>query len=308
MKTIIFILLSISFLLNLSASSLFSALENKEVNFNKALLGKKLFYEKRLSKDNTISCASCHDLDKGGADDKKVSLGVNNKKGLINSPSVFNSVNNFRQFWDGSVHTLEEQVSGPITNKNEMSSSFDEIIKKLSKDKSYIRSFYHIYKEKITKENIINAIVEFEKSLITKDSKFDLFLKGKKDALSKNELEGLDFFKNRGCVSCHNGVNIGGNMFQKIGTLKEYKSGNLGRYNITKEEDDKYVFKVPSLRNIDLTSPYLHSGEIDSLEETVELMYLHQLGLEVNKNEIKRIVVFLKTLTGKKPEIMSLYE
>lgn len=308
MKTNILFLSLFLLMLNLNATSLFSPLENKKVDFNKALLGKKLFFEKRLSKDNTISCASCHDLDKGGADNKKVSLGVNNKKGLTNSPSVFNSVNNFRQFWDGSVHTLDEQVSGPITNKNEMSSSFDEIIKKLSKDKSYIRDFYHIYKEKITKENIINAIVEFEKSLITKDSKFDLFLKGKKDALSKNELEGLDFFKTRGCVSCHNGVNIGGNMFQKIGTLKEYKSSNLGRYNITKDEDDKYMFKVPSLRNIDLTSPYLHTGEINSLEETVELMYLHQLGLEINKNEIKRIVVFLKTLTGKKPEIMSLYE
>ena len=295
-------------MLNLNATSLFSPLENKKVDFNKALLGKKLFFEKRLSKDNTISCASCHDLEKGGADNKKLSIGVNNKKGLINSPSVFNSVYNFRQFWDGSVHTLEEQVSGPITNKNELSSSFDEIIKKLSKDKSYIRSFYHIYKEKITKENIINAIVEFEKSLITKDSKFDLFLKGQKNALNKNELEGLKFFETKGCVSCHNGVNIGGNLFQKIGTFKEYKSDNLGRYNITKNEEDRYVFKVPSLRNIELTSPYLHSGEVDSLEETVELMYLHQLGLKVNKKEIKKIVIFLKTLTGKKPEIMSLYE
>ncbi|AXH08451.1 cytochrome B6 [Malaciobacter halophilus] len=304
MKSIILILLPI---LLLNCKELILPIKSTEsYDLQKALLGKKLFFDKRLSKDNTISCASCHDLEKGGDDNRDFSLGVNNKKGEVNSPTVFNSRYNFTQFWNGRARDLKEQVSGPIHNPVEMGSSLDEALEKLKKDDYYNKQFKIVFKDGLTKKNLVDAIAEFEGALITPDSKFDRYLKGDKKALSKDELEGYKLFKQNGCISCHNGINIGGNLFQKMGILKEYKSkvGNLGRYEVTKDIEDKNYFKVPTLRNINKTAPYFHDASAKTLEDAVAIMIEYQLGMQASKDEIDKIVKFLKTLDGKKPEIL----
>lgn len=282
--------------------------KNIEINLNKALLGKTLFFDKRLSSDNTISCSTCHDLSAGGDDNKRVSIGVDNKEGKFNSPTVFNSFFNFMQFWDGRAESLGAQVIHPIEASFEMNTSFPEIIKKLKNDEYYIQEFEKIYNSELNKKNIIESIVEFEKSLITYDSKFDKYLNGDLEALNQIELEGYELFQKRSCISCHNGVNIGANLFQRFGIFKEYKNKNKGRYLLTNDKEDMYVFKVPSLRNVELTAPYLHTGEINTLNEAVSLMYEYQLGIKTNSNEINKIVSFLKTLTGKRPKILDSHE
>ena len=264
---------------------------------NKAKLGKKLFYETKLSHDNTISCASCHILEDGGDDNLRVSYGINGKQGRRNSPTVFNSRFNSYQFWDASVDSLKEQVNGPIHNPVEMASNFKEIIIKLENDEYYTEKFKDIYGE-ITKENILDSIVEFENTLITPNSKFDKYLRGNQNILTKNEKNGFKYFKEYGCISCHNGINVGGNLIQRIGVMFDYKTNDFGRYNITKNESDKYYFKVPSLRNVSLTAPYFHDGKILTLYDAVSIMAKYQIGYKISKNEINDIVSFLKTLDG----------
>jgi len=272
-------------------------LENN-VNEKKAFLGHKLFFDVRLSKDNTISCATCHILDQGGDDNLKVSFGVDGKTGNRNAPTVLNSKFNHTQFWDGRVINLEEQASGPIHNPVEMNSNFDEVITKLKKDKKYIALFNDIYQDGITPKNITNAIAEYEYTLITPNGRFDQFLRGDKDALSSDEKKGYKLFKEYGCISCHNGVNIGGNLMQKIGVIENFESSDKGRYNITKNEADKYYFKVPSLRNISLTSPYFHDGLTPTLKDAVIKMSYYQIGYTLSEIEIDYIIKFLHTLTG----------
>jgi len=273
---------------------------------DKAILGKKLFLDPRLSHDNSISCESCHDLNYGGADSVKFSFGVNGRIGTINSPTVFNSVFNIAQFWDGHAKDLKEQVIGPITNHIEMASNEKEILTKLSKDPYYVKTFQQLYKDGITLENISDAIAAFEKRLITPNAKFDLFLKGDTSALTRNEKDGYTLFKNLGCISCHNGVNIGSNMFQKFGIFAEHNTSdaNLGRYNVTHDERDKYYFKVPTLRNIEKTAPYFHDGSAATLEDAVKKMGYYQLGQKLSDDEVKKLTQFLKTLNGDTPNIV----
>ncbi len=275
-------------------------------NDSKAKLGKKLFRDPRLSKDNTISCSHCHRLDKGGVDGLQFSIGVGGKVGHINAPTVFNAGNNFVQFWDGRARNLKEQAKFPITNPKEMASSFKEIIAKLSKDSAYQKAFKALYKEGITEDTIVNALTEFQKALVTPNSRFDQYLRGNKEILTEEEVKGFQLFKSKGCIACHNGVNVGGNMYQKIGVMQKYSdpSHNLGRYNVTKREEDKYYFKVPSLRNIDLTAPYFHNGLVATLNDAVQLMAYYQLGKILKQEESHKIVLFLKTLTGKTPAIL----
>lgn len=271
----------------------------------KVVLGKKLFFEKKLSFDNTVSCSTCHILNLNGADNLELSFGVQGQKGTMNTPTVFNSRYNFVQFWDGRAKSLEEQAFAPIHNPLEMKSNISEIKSKLSKDKNYMKLFDEIYEGEISIKTISNAISEFEKILITPNSAFDRYLKGDLEALSKIEKEGFALFKKRGCISCHNGVNIGGNLFQKFGVAKEIDlNTSLGRFEITKNEIDKYYFKVPTLRNIEITSPYFHDGKTKSLNEAIKIMYEYQLGVEATENEIKKIEAFLKTLTGKRIEVI----
>lgn len=307
MKQILILLLVASSLL--SKELILPVEESAKVNIQKALLGKKLFFDTRLSKDNSISCASCHDLTKGGDDNRQFSLGIDNQVGELNAPTVFNSKYNFVQFWDGRARNLKEQAIQPIHNPIEMGSSMPEVIKKISQDETYQELFLEIYDSKVTQEGIIDALVEFENALITPNARFDLYLKGDKTALSQEEKEGFELFKSFGCISCHNGRNLGGNLFQKVGVIKpveQYKNKYLGRYNVTQKEEDKYYYKVPTLRNVEQTAPYLHSGSYSSLKETVSFMMNHQLGIEADEASLAKIEAFLKTLTGEKPKILEI--
>ncbi len=272
-----------------------------EYHQQKASLGKKLFFDVRLSRDNTISCASCHFLMEGGDDNVAVSKGIGGKEGIRNSPTVFNTRYNSVQFWDGRAKDLADQVEGPIHNPVEMGSNYAEIISKLNLDKDYVREFLLLYEDGITKESIADAISEFEKSLVTPNSRFDKFLRGDEKALSKDELDGYILFKEYGCISCHNGINIGANLMQKIGVVESFDTIDFGKYNHTKKEEDKFYFKVPSLRNIELTAPYLHDGRMKTLKDTVVKMVIHQVGYPLEDEEIEKIVSFLKTLTGDTP-------
>lgn len=285
--------------------------ENIKINIPKALLGKKLFFEKRLSKDNTTSCASCHNILEGGDDNLRVSVGIQGKEGTLNAPTVLNARYNFVQFWDGRAKDLEEQALGPIHNPIEMGSSMAEVVAKLQKDLEYVIAFKKIYNDSIGAQNILDAIVEFEKALTTPNSKFDRYLRGESDILSKSEKEGYELFKSYGCISCHNGINIGGNLFQKMGILKEHNYKNdkyLGRYNVTKNEEDKYYFKVPTLRNVSKTAPYFHNGGATTLKGAISEMMEYQLGVKAKDENIEKILLFLKTLEGENPKIMVMDE
>lgn len=275
-----------------------------KVDAKKVQLGKKLFFDPILSRDGTISCASCHDLQNGGDDGLKFSFGIGGQEGNINSPTVYNAVFNFRQFWDGRAKDLKEQVFGPIENPVEMGHSMDLTVKVLKKNSAYVKEFNTIYSDGITHKNVADAIAEFEKVLITPDSPFDRYLKGDKEAISQKVKEGYRLFESKGCVICHHGVNVGGNFYNKFGIYKDANSTNLGRFNITKREEDKYVFKVPSLRNIALTAPYMHDGRMRTLSDAVEFMTEHQLGRYMEPGETDAIVIFLKSLTGEIPAIV----
>ena len=301
------LLIIISIILQLQSIELISPIPlDEDYDVNKALLGKKLFHDKRLSSDETISCASCHNIENGGDDDRKFSIGVGNKEGDINAPTVLNAKFNLAQFWDGRAKDLKEQAVGPIHNPIEMSSNFNSIIHKLKND-HYYKEAFKLYKSGITKDNIVDAIVEFEKALVTPYSKFDRYILGDENILTQKEKEGYQIFKDYGCISCHNGVNIGGNLYQKMGVMKEYKTklNNLGRYNVTKKEEDKYFFKVPTLRNIEHTAPYFHDSSSDSLKDAIKLMIEYQVGVIPSPSEVDKLESFLKTLNGNTPKIMA---
>jgi cytochrome c peroxidase len=275
------------------------------IDARKAALGDRLFHDKRLSKDNTLACASCHDLATGGVDRQVSSTGINGAKGPINAPTVFNSALNFRQFWDGRAASLEEQAAGPVHNPLEMGSNWTEVLGKLSQDTELVAQMRAAYPDGLQPKNIQDAIATFERTLNTPNARFDKYLRGDKSAISADELRGYQLFKNYGCVACHQGVNVGGNMFQSFGVMGDYfaKRGkvgaaDLGRYNVTKNEADKHVFKVPSLRNIALTAPYFHDGSAASLPEAVDVMFRFQLGRPASPQDKELIVKFLHTLTG----------
>lgn len=273
---------------------------NKEL----AAIGKVLFFDPILSKDNTISCASCHDLTLGGADAKKFSTGVNGALGDMNSPTVFNSIFNFKQFWNGRANNLTEQIDGPIHNPAEMALSAKEAEKRLNSSTFYKNEFKKIIANRAIKySDIASAIAEYEKTLITPNAKFDLFLRGKA-TLTASEKNGYKLFKAKGCVTCHNGINIGGNSFQKIGLINpiDYDNSVQDRYKITKRDIDKNVYKVPTLRNIELTAPYFHDGSAKDLKEAIKKMSYHNLGFELTSKETDDLILFLKTLTGKLPK------
>ncbi|WP_024787599.1 MULTISPECIES: cytochrome-c peroxidase [unclassified Lebetimonas] len=281
--------------------------EHIEYNKQKALLGKKLFFDPRLSIDNTISCASCHNVFKGGDDNRQFSIGVHHQiDKSMNSPTVFNAVFNIAFFWNGRAPTLKAQAEEANQNPKEMGMNRELLEKKLNKISEYKKLFKKVYGvDYINYDLVFDAIAEFEKALITSNSKFDLYLKGKVK-LNKKEKEGFMLFKRYGCITCHNGINFGGNSYQKIGVVvKVYKiPRGLDRFYVTHNPDDKYVYKVPTLRNIALTYPYFHDGSVKTLKKAVKLMAYYNLGIELNNNETDKIVAFLKTLTGKKPKIL----
>jgi cytochrome c peroxidase len=269
----------------------------------KIALGQILFRDTRLSKDNTVSCATCHDLSRGGVDRLPRSFGVDGAAGDINTPTVYNSNFNFRQFWDGRAATLEEQAGGPILNPVEMASTWEHILPVLEADPKISERFRAIYGGAVTPARVVEVIAEFERSLAT-PSRFDRWLKGDEHAISSKELEGYTLFKRHGCIACHQGINVGGNIFQKFGVMLDYfaerevSNADLGRFNVTGREEDKHVFKVPGLRNVALTWPYFHDGSAQTLHEAVATMGRYQLGLDLPAEEVQLIVLFLITLTG----------
>lgn len=283
---------------NLLAVSILPIPQTIDIDRKKALLGKELFFDVKLSIDETISCATCHNLEDGGDDGLQFSVGVKGALGKLNAPTVLNSVFNFRQFWDGRAKDLKEQALGPIENPIEMAHNLNDLVYKL-KNSHYYSKFFSVYKDGITKDNIVDAIAEFEKTLITPNSRFDKYLLGDEKAITKYEKEGFELFKNKGCITCHHGINVGGNHYNIFGAVVDVKNFNFGRYNITKDEDDKFYFKVPTLRNIELTAPYFHDGREYDLKNAVKIMALVQLGRPINDEEIDKITAFLKTLTGK---------
>jgi cytochrome c peroxidase len=267
-------------------------------------LGRQLFHDTRLSHDDSIACASCHALDTGGVDKKRVSVGIEGRPGVINAPTVFNAGFNFVQFWNGRAGTLEEQVAGPIHNPVEMGSNWNEVVEKLAADAGYVAQFKTVYRDEITPTNIADAIATFERSLVTPNSRFDRFLLGEAGALDEDAERGYHLFVNYGCSSCHQGVGIGGNMFQKFGVMNDPFEGrtpgeaDLGRFTVTKQDDDRQVFKVPSLRNVAVTAPYFHDGSAATLEEAVIAMGKYQLAKKLSNKDVRQITVFLKSLTG----------
>lgn len=268
-------------------------------------LGRQLFNEPRLSQDHSLSCASCHRLDQGGADSQAKSSGFKGQPTRVNTPSVFNAALNFRQFWDGRVESLEAQIDSVVQSPSEMGNTWSALIRTLSDDSAYQKSFGALYPDGITAANVQNALATYEKTLLSANSRFDQYLQGNTDILSLEEKYGYQRFKDYGCIACHQGVNIGGNMFQKFGVMGDYFAarGNpidadLGRFLVTGDEQDRNVFKVPSLRNVAVTAPYFHDGSAPTLEQAVEVMFKYQLGRPPNTQDISLIVKFLKTLTG----------
>ncbi len=273
---------------------------------NKVELGRRLFSDPRLSGDGSVSCAHCHNLSKAGVDGLSVSTGIGGNQGLRNTPTVFNVSLNLFLFWDGRAANLEEQLDGPINNPVELGSNWEDVVSKIKADDDYKLTFSTLYPDGINQNNIKNAIATFERSLITTDSPFDQFQRGNNDAISAKAKAGYRLFTNYGCISCHQGENIGGNMFEKIGVMEPYfdespaalKNTDLGRFHITNIEEHHFEFRVPSLRNVARTAPYFHDGSIATLEVAVKLMARHQLGLMLDQQEVEKIVAFLESLTG----------
>ena len=273
----------------------------------KAALGFALFHDPRLSVDNTVSCASCHELENAGVDNHQYSHGVDDQLGGVNAPTVYNAVYNFVQFWDGRAQTLAAQAAGPPLNPVEMASeSFDQIIAKLQADKDFARAFVKVYPDGITEANITDAIEQFERTLITPDSAFDKWLRGDDSAITAQELEGYELFKKYDCATCHAGPNLGGLSYELMGLRRHYFAErgleltheDNGRFKETGLERDRHRFKVPGLRNVEHTWPYYHDGTRETLEEAVRDMGLYQSGVELTETEVAAITAFLNTLTG----------
>ncbi len=272
----------------------------------KVALGKELYNDTRLSLSNDISCNSCHKLDNFGVDNEPTSPGHKGQRGDRNSPSSFNAALHMAQFWDGRAASVEKQALGPILNPKEMAMPSEaEVLKRLNSDPKTVASFKAAFpgeKDPVTYENVGKAIGAFERTLMT-PSRFDRYLKGDDSALTPEEKRGAQLFVETGCAACHNGVGIGGSMYQKLGLVKPYPSKDLGRYAVTKNESDKMMFKVPSLRNSEKTGPYFHDGSIKSLPEAVSTMAEYQLGKKLTPDQVNEIVTFLKTLTAEKPPV-----
>lgn len=279
----------------------------------KVILGRRLFHDPVLSGDNTLSCASCHSLDTGGAEHRATSIGIGGHVGPINSPTVLNSSLNFVQFWDGRARTLDEQAAGPIENPGEMGSSIRAVVTELQARPDFVGLFEAAYPDGITGTNLTNAIAEYERSLITV-SPFDRFLgsdrrAGDPNAISAQAKRGYETFKSVGCTTCHRGQNIGGSMYQRMGLVRNYfelrgtplTDADNGRFNVTHAERDRHTFKVPTLRNIALTAPYFHDGSQDSLAGAVKTMGQVQLGRELTDAQVADLVAFLESLTGELP-------
>lgn len=277
----------------------------------KAELGKMLFFDPRLSKGGTISCNTCHNLSMGGDDNLPTSVGHGWQKGPRNSPTVLNAVFNIAQFWDGRAADLKEQAKGPIQAGVEMANHPPIVVETLKSIPEYVRRFREAFPgeaDPVTFDNVARAIEIYEATLLTPDSRFDRYLQGDTAALNDLERAGLRTFAMKGCMGCHGGINLGGQAYFPFGIVKKpgadiLPPGDRGRFEVTKTATDDYVFRAAPLRNIELTAPYFHSGQVWSLEEAVAIMSSSQLGATLTDQEVKEITSFLKTLTGKQPVV-----
>ena len=267
-------------------------------------LGKKLYFDPRLSKSGFISCNSCHNLSMGGSDNLATSIGHNWQKGPINAPTVLNSGMNVAQFWDGRAATLKAQAGGPIANPGEMAFTHELAVEMLATIPGYVIEFQQAFgTPAIDIDRVTTAIAAFEETLVTPNARFDKWLRGDKRALSLEEERGYDLFKASGCTACHNGPAAGGASFRKMGVVEPYRTSSPaeGRVAVTGKDADRFNFKVPTLRNVELTYPYFHDGAANTLAESVEVMGRIQLGRRYTPAETASIVAFLKTLTGDQP-------
>ena len=279
--------------------------QKNPISLAKVDLGRTLYYDPRLSKNQDVSCNTCHDLAKYGVDGQQVSDGDKGQKGTRNAPTVYNAAGHFVQFWDGRAVDVEEQAKGPVLNPVEMAMPSDKAVVALLKSiPEYVDAFKKAFpndKDPVTLENAARAIGVFERRLVT-PARWDKFLKGDQTALTDAEKAGFNKFMETGCQACHAGAYLGGQIYQKLGLAAPYPdTSDLGREAVTKEDSDRMVFKVPSLRNVARTAPYFHNGKVGTLEEAVKSMGQYQLGKQLKDEDVASIVTFLKTLTGAIP-------
>lgn len=285
-------------------------LKGNPASKEKIELGKVLYFDPRLSRSALISCNTCHNIGLGGADYQETSTGHGWQRGPRNAPTVLNSVFNVAQFWDGRAKDLAEQAKGPVQAGVEMSNTPENVIKTLNNMPEYIDLFKKAFpdqKDPVSFDNMAKAIEVFEATLLTPDSAFDRFLQGDAQALNETEQKGLQVFMDKGCVGCHGGINMGGDDYYNFGVEhapdQKIMAGDKGRFVVTEVKDDEFVFKSPSLRNIELTAPYFHSGKVWKLREAVTVMSDAQLGTKLTEEEVDQVTAFLKTTTGKQPLI-----
>jgi cytochrome c peroxidase len=271
----------------------------------KVALGERLFRDARLSHGDTVSCESCHRLEQSGDDGRARSAATSGLMLDFNTPTVFNAALNFRLNWRGNFRTLEEHNEAVLLDKALMNTTWQELLPKLRSDPLYRQGFADVFGAAPERENVLVALGAFQRSLITPNSRFDRFLEGDRTAITADEEQGYRLFKSHGCIACHQGVNVGGNLFQRFGIFANpfasqttETDGDLGRFVITRREQDRHVFRVPSLRNVAVTPPYFHDGRTATLEEAVETMARNQLGRVLSKPDVDLIVKFLRTLTG----------
>ncbi len=273
-------------------------------------LGRQLFHDSRMS-EKKVSCSTCHDMNTNGTDNKKVSIDTNGGDDIMNTPTLFNIGLNTLFGWDGRHSSLENQIEAVLANTKHMNGNWKNILERLNQAPDYSAEFDRLYVDGITRDNVKHAIVHYERSLITPDSAFDNYLRGDVTALNEDQKSGFILFKQYGCVSCHQGVNLGGNLFARFGVFKSpfenkkkkrtqrQRTYNLGRYNYTGKESDKRVFRVPSLRNVAQTAPYFHTGGIKRLDKAVKFMAKYQIGRTLSDEDSRLIAEFLRSLNGK---------
>lgn len=286
-------------------------LKDNTLTSEKIELGRMLYFDPRLSASGLISCNTCHSVGLGGVDLQEISTGHAWQRGPRNAPTVLNAVFNIAQFWDGRAKDLAEQAKGPIQATVEMSNTPQRVVTTIGSMPPYVELFKKTFpneKDPVNFDNTVIAIEAFEATLLTPNSRFDRYLKGNVNALNAEEKEGLRLFMDKGCTSCHNGINVGGNGYRPFGVVEKpdvniLPPGDKGRFAVTRTVSDEYVFKVPLLRNIQLTPPYFHSGRVWSLKQAVAVMGAAQLGIQLTDEEVNKIAAFLRALTGEQPKV-----
>jgi cytochrome c peroxidase len=274
------------------------------VDAEKVRLGEMLFQDVRLSRGDVLACASCHVLAEGGDDNRARSAGSDGEPLNFNAPTVFNAALNFRLNWRGNFRTLEKQNEAVLLEPDLMNTTWEELLAKLRADEAYQEAFAAVYGSDPAPAHVLDALATFQRSLTTPNARFDRYLRGERDAITPDEERGYQLFQDYGCVACHQGVNVGGNLFQRFGIFHDpfsqlpIRTADLGRFTITGQSDDRFVFRVPSLRNVAVTAPYFHDGRAQSLEQAVREMARNQLGRVLTEQEVRQIAGFLRTLTG----------